>query len=174
MKSRLRIVLTARTEQQLTQAARRPGTNRSDIIEKALIRFLDPQAADTTTRAMVRRLDQLSRTQDYVSRDVRILAEALGHFIRLYLIATPPFVGRDAAAQQALGAKRFDQFIEQLGRKLSAGDSFVAKFLHQSEENHDNDASDSFSPANDANSSASNDHLIATGEDDGEDMPHAA
>jgi hypothetical protein len=127
MKHRLRIALSPKVERQLELAASRPGSSRSEIVETALVHLFDPGDAEARLAVLVRRFDAINRMQGRLMRDTGIIAEALGLFIRMYLAATPPFVGDAASAQQTLGAKRFEAFIAELGRRIGRDELFTGK-----------------------------------------------
>lgn len=127
MKHRLRIALSPKVERQLELAASRPGSSRSEIVETALVHLFDPGDAEARLAVLVRRFDAINRMQGRLMRDTGIIAEALGLFIRMYLAATPPFTGDAASAQQALGAKRFEAFVSELGRRIGRDELFTGK-----------------------------------------------
>ncbi len=65
------------------------------------------------------RLDRISREVALVRRDLEVLLESLSLFVRHQLTVTAPLPESDAAAL-AVGRKRFEQFVAEVGRQLAS------------------------------------------------------
>jgi len=126
-RTRLRIRLTPETDRQLELMASRPHVTRSDIVEAALKAFFNPAGETERINVLARRLDMMGRLQARLVHSQEIASEALGLFIRMYLAATPPFTGADAAAQQALGARRYEGFLVELRKRLDREETLLAR-----------------------------------------------
>jgi hypothetical protein len=124
-----------------------PGVTQSSLVEAALAQFFDP--SPTLQSVLVRRLDAMSRAQARIARHIDLLIEAQGLFIHSYYNATPPLLGSDQAAQKALGAKRFEGFLSELGRRLAKGASLASAVLEEAPPTGGVGATDSLA-ANDA------------------------
>ncbi|WP_128970760.1 CopG family transcriptional regulator [Bradyrhizobium tropiciagri] len=117
--------------QRLELAARRPGTNKSAIVDAALDRFLNPERDASGDAALLRRLDRMNRQLDRAERDLSIMAETIALFVRYYLTITPPLPTGDQDAARALGRERFEMFVAQVGKRIASGGRLVADVMEQ-------------------------------------------
>lgn len=131
MKPKLSAYVSDSVAQRLELAARRPGTNKSAIVDAALDRFLNPERDASGDAALIRRLDRMSRQLDRADRDLSIMAETIALFVRYYLTITPPLPTGDQDAARALGRERFEMFVAQVGKRIAAGGRLVADVLEQ-------------------------------------------
>jgi predicted transcriptional regulator len=129
MKPKLSVYLSDHVAERLTLAAKRPGTNRSAIVDAALDRFLNPERDTSGDGALVRRLDRISRQLDRLDRDSAVMAETLALFVRYYLTITPPLPSGDQNAARALGRERFEIFVAQVGKRVASGGRLVADVM---------------------------------------------
>jgi len=131
MKSRVTFYLSDKLVERLALAAGRPGANKSAIVETALNRFLIRDGEATGEAVILQRLDRLARQIDRLDRDLAIILETLSLHIRYYLCVTPPVRGSDKDVYRALGRRRFDSFVKQVGRRLNSGGKFVGQVMEQ-------------------------------------------
>lgn len=131
MKDKVSVYLSDSVVQRLRMAAKRPGGNKSAIVDAALDRFLNPERDQLGDAALMRRLDRLSRQVGRVERDLAITAETLALFVRYYLTITPPLPGADQNAARALGRERFEAFVTQVGRRVATGGRLVAEVMEK-------------------------------------------
>ena len=75
--------------------------------------------------AFARRFDRLSRQVQRLERNTGLSTEALALFVRFWLSVTPPLPDEDQAAAQVKGRKRYEGFIETLGRRYASGKSLL-------------------------------------------------
>jgi hypothetical protein len=129
MKPKLSVYLSDNVAERLAQAARRPGTNKSAIVDTALDRFLNPERDPSGDAALVRRLDRMSGQLDRGDRDLSVVAETLALFVRYYLTITPPLPAGDQDAARALGRERFEMFVAQVGKQVASGGRLVADVM---------------------------------------------
>lgn len=125
MKSRLNVYFEPDLMERLAALADQRQLSRSAIVETALASFLSPDATDRREAAFVRRLDRLSRQLERLERDTTIAVETLALFIHLWLVVTPPLPEERQAAARAHGTKRYEDFVEKLGRRLARGHSLI-------------------------------------------------
>ncbi|MFK5978156.1 MAG: CopG family transcriptional regulator [Rhizobiaceae bacterium] len=111
MKPRINIYLEDHVAAQLTLLSKRPGFNKSRIVNDALDKFLNPERDQTFEKAMLRRLDHMSKSQAKIERNQSITSETLALFIRYFLTITPPLPQAEQASAHALGKERFEVFI---------------------------------------------------------------
>ncbi|MGY3697653.1 hypothetical protein ACVIGA_007733 [Bradyrhizobium sp. USDA 3240] len=129
MKPKLSAYVSDSVAQRLELAAKRPGTNKSAIVDAALDRFLNPERDASGDAALIRRLDRMSRQLERADRDVSVLAETIALFIRYYLTITPPLPSQDQDAARALGRERFEMFVAQVGKRVASGGRLVADVM---------------------------------------------
>ncbi|MES5482643.1 CopG family transcriptional regulator [Bradyrhizobium sp. INPA03-11B] len=131
MKPKLSAYVSDSVAQRLELAARRPGTNKSAIVDAALDRFLNPERDASGDAALLRRLDRMNRLLDRAERDLSIMAETIALFVRYYLTITPPLPTGDQDAARALGRERFEMFVAQVGKRIASGGRLVADVMEQ-------------------------------------------
>ena len=131
MKPRINIYLEDHVAAQLTLLSKRPGLNKSRIVNDALDRFLNPERDETFEKAMLRRLDQMSQSQAKIERNESITSETLALFVRYFLTITPPLPQAEQASAHALGKERFEVFIAQVGRRLAQDQNLIAEVLER-------------------------------------------
>ena len=129
MKPKLSVYLSDSVADRLALASRRPGANKSAIVDAALDRFLNPERDKSGDAALVRRLDRMSRQLDRVDRDLSITAETLALYVRYFLTVTPPLPLSDQDAARGLGRERFEAFVAQVGQRVASGARLVAEVL---------------------------------------------
>ena len=131
MKPKLSAYVSDSVSQRLELAAKRPGTNKSAIVEAALDRFLNPERDTTGDAALIRRLDRMSRQLDRIDGDLSVMAETIALFVRYYLTITPPLPSGDQDAARALGRERFEMFVAQVGKRVASGGRLVADVMER-------------------------------------------
>ncbi len=129
MKPRLNIYLDDHTAAQLALLSKRPGTNKSRIVNDALDRFFNPEKDQESTNALIRRLDRMSKALDRLDRNQSVAVETLALFIRYFLTITPPLPETDQAVAHALGRERFEVFAAQVGRRLAQDKNLLSEVL---------------------------------------------
>jgi hypothetical protein len=129
MKPKLSVYLSDHVADRLALAAKRPGANKSTIVDAALDRFLNPERDKTGDAALVRRLDRMSSQLDRIDRDLGITAETLALFVRYYLTITPPLPRADQDAARSLGRERFEMFVAEVGKRVGSGARLVTEVL---------------------------------------------
>ncbi|MGX9430185.1 MULTISPECIES: hypothetical protein [Bradyrhizobium] len=129
MKPKLSAYVSESVAQRLELAAKRPGSNKSAIVDAALDRFLNPERDTSGDAALIRRLDRMNRQLDRADRDLSVMAETIALFIRYYLTITPPLPSQDQDAARALGRERFEMFVAQVGKRVASGGRLVADVM---------------------------------------------
>jgi predicted transcriptional regulator len=103
--------------------------SKSAIMEEALDRRLFPEKYPLIGDALLRRLDEQSRSIAALKRDIVIVAEMVSLFVRYFLTITPPLGEREQQPARALGKERFQVFVAQIGRRLASDRRLVAEVL---------------------------------------------
>lgn len=131
MKPRLSAYLSDHVAERLALAAKRPGANKSTIVDKALDRFLSPERDQGNEAALLRRLDRMSKQLAQIDRHQLIVLESVALFIRYYLTITPPLPRSEQEPARALGHQRFEFFVAQIGKRLAGGQNIVGEVLER-------------------------------------------
>ncbi|UIJ44751.1 CopG family transcriptional regulator [Sphingomonas cannabina] len=105
-------------------AAGRAG-NKSRIVNDALASWLARRATKEVDDLFKARLDRIAREIANARRDIDVLLESFSLFVRYQLTVTAPLPEADAAAM-AVGRKRFEAFLGQVGRQIAAGTRTLA------------------------------------------------
>ena len=125
MRTRLNVYFPPALAKQVSELAIRKRISRSAIIEAAVTSYMSPDGTDRLEAAFARRLDRLSRQVQRLERDTGLTTEALALFVRFWLSVTPPLPEEEQAAAQVKGRKRYEGFVETLGRRFASGKSLV-------------------------------------------------
>ncbi|MGN8198120.1 CopG family transcriptional regulator [Salinisphaera sp. RV14] len=128
---RLNLFIQPEHARRLDELAAKKGVSKSSIVAAALASWLSPDAGDRREAAMAKRLDRLSRQFERLERDQSIQIETLALFIRYYLTVSTSVPEAHQDAARAQGRARFEQFIEQLGRRLLRGRSLVRDVIEE-------------------------------------------
>ena len=131
MKMRLNCYFAPDLLEELSKTAAQRRVHKSVIVQAAVASFLSPDALDRREAAYVRRLDRLSRQVGRLERDMTISVETLALFVHFWLTVTPPLPASQQAAARAQGLKRYEGFIESLGRRLQQGKSLVREISEE-------------------------------------------
>jgi hypothetical protein len=118
--TRLSIDLRAR----LSKYSAASGISESTVVEDALSKYL--HGADDTTLIM-RRFDRVDREIARDRRDLELLSEAFGRYMRLWFAAHTPSSTADIAKGAARGAAEgpYRQFARHLAAQFNQGHRFV-------------------------------------------------
>jgi hypothetical protein len=117
--------------ERLAIACKRKGANRSKIVDRALDRFLSGDGSQGNDASLQRRLDVMSKQQERTERNIAVLLETLGLFVRYYLTVTPPLPKSEQDPARSLGNQRFEFFVSQIGKRLAAGQSTVRDVMER-------------------------------------------
>ena len=128
-KARLQVRLGEKAETLLSRAAERPGVTKASIVEAAIVELLNPKEDSQYNAALIKRLDKLTRAMERLADDVSAQTETLALYILYYLCITPPLPEQNRAAAEALGQKRFERFISQVGDRLMGQERFTDTLL---------------------------------------------
>lgn len=113
----------------LAMVAKRPGTSKSQIVNEALDRFLDPARGQHLAATIAAGQRELSREIRQVHRDLDIVAETLALWLRYVLTITPPLPAADQEPARLIGRERFDVFIREIAKRKPADRRYLARVL---------------------------------------------
>jgi Ribbon-helix-helix protein, copG family len=128
MRQRLNVYFPPELAKQVDELAIRRRISRSAIIEAAVASYMSPDGSDRMEAAFARRLDRISRQIQRLERNTGLTTEALALYVRFWLSITPPLPDEDQAAAQVKGRKRYEGFVETLGRRYASGKSLLDEF----------------------------------------------
>ena len=117
-KPRINIHIPTDLYAQICEEARRPGATKTAIIEAALRNYFCPSVRPGLEHDLLSRLDQFDIRQGEIEHDTRMCLETLCQFVLYWLTRIEPLPLGERDAAQALGRRRFDQFLEQVGAKM--------------------------------------------------------
>lgn len=127
-KPRLNLRLAGDVYAKLDEMTRKPGTTKSAIIEQALREYFNPEIRYGLEDRILVRLNDFDLRQSAIERDVGITLEALGQYVLYWLTRTDPLPESERDAAHALGVRRFNHFVEEVGRKFY-GDKTLSTML---------------------------------------------
>jgi hypothetical protein len=109
--------LSVELRAQLTKYCAASGISERTVIEDALSKHLHN---DDNTALIVRRLDRTNRELAHAQRDLELLSEAFGRYMRLWFMAhaaSNTEVGKGAT--RGAGETQYRQFAQRLGASSS-------------------------------------------------------
>lgn len=128
-KKRYSVLLPHELAERFERVAGLRHGSKSAIVEEALDRRLNPDKYPFIGDALLRRLDEQSRSFATLKRDTVIIAEMVSLFVRYFLTITPPLGEREQQPARALGKERFQVFVAQIGRRLASDRRLVSEVL---------------------------------------------
>ncbi len=124
-KIRHQLFLPKPASDRLEALAAEPGASKSAILTDAVTAWLNRHGASELEDRFGIRLDRLTTAIGRLERDGHIQLETLVLFVRYELAIQAPLAENDHAGR-AIGAKRFQAFIAQVGRQIAAGRRTIA------------------------------------------------
>lgn len=119
-KVRHQLFLPKPVSDRLEALAAKPGATKSAILTDAVTAWLNRRGASELEERFAIRLDRMTQAIGRVDRDTHVILETLALFIRFELSIQAPLAENDQAGR-ALAAKRFDAFVNQVGRHVASG-----------------------------------------------------
>jgi len=129
VKPRVNLRIDAALLALLEAAAREAKTTKTDILEQALRRYLDPGRNRLLEERLMERMGMIELRMDRLFWAVDLGVETTGHFVLYWLTRTDPIPEGERETAHALGQRRFDYFINQIAKKLRRRRSLVAESL---------------------------------------------
>jgi hypothetical protein len=98
------------------------GIPSSSVVEAALRQYLD----GTSDRTLILRLlNRLSRAEARTQRDLELLSEAFGVWVRVWFAHTPSMEGAAKELARRTAESRFAQFVEHVVERFSGEKRFL-------------------------------------------------
>jgi hypothetical protein len=129
MKPKIAVYVTGDVAARLAMAAKRPGTSKSNIVNDALDRFLNPARDQHLAATIVEGQRDLSREIRHLHRDLDIVAETLALWLRYFLTVTPPLPADDQEPARLIGRQRFDVFIREIARRKPSDKRYLTRIV---------------------------------------------
>ncbi len=129
MKRKISVYVAGDVAMRLAMAAKRPGASKSQIVNDALDRFLDPARGQHLAATIAEGQRDLSREIRQVHRDLDIVAETVALWLRYFLTITPPLPAADQEPARLIGRERFDVFIREIAKRKPADRRYLARVL---------------------------------------------
>ena len=118
--------LTVELRDRLAKYSAASGISERTVIEDALQKHL---GNESDTDLLLRRLDHVKRETARNRRDLELLSEAFGRYMRLWFVAHAPSAGEAGkAAARAAGDASYKQFAQHLGTQFKQGHRFINDF----------------------------------------------
>jgi hypothetical protein len=147
MKAKIGVYVTHEVAKQLMLAARRSGTTRSDIVNEALERFLSPPLPGEEPGAeAMRQLGAIAKRLRRIHRDLEIVTEMFGLFVRYFLMITPPLPKREQDDAEKLGRERYQVFVAQIAKRITSDKGMVSEIMATIGRTHSGNAADAPPP----------------------------
>jgi hypothetical protein len=105
--------------------ARSTGTSRQQFLEAALAERFSEESQEERDALIARRLNRIDSRLSVIEREIEILAEWHGLYLRMWFATHPeiPEDQREAALRQA--QQRYDRFLASLGKRVGSGQSLM-------------------------------------------------
>jgi hypothetical protein len=115
--------LSVELRDKLARYSAASGISERTVIEDALQKHL---GNESDTELLVRRLDLIKRDMARDHRDLELLSEAFGRYMRLWFVAhAPSAADAGKAASRAAGEVPYRQFAQHLGTQFKQGRRFI-------------------------------------------------
>lgn len=119
-KVRHQLFLPKPLSDRLEALAAKPGATKSAILTDAVTAWLNRRGASELEDRFAIRLDHMTQAIGRIDRDSHVILETLALFIRFELSIQVPLAENDQAGR-AIAAKRFEAFVQQVGRHVATG-----------------------------------------------------
>lgn len=127
--TRINIHISPDADALLNRAVTGGAANKGAVVDAAIKELLDPKRKESAQAKMVQRLDRLTRAMEKMADEGIAQSETLALFVLYYLCITPPLPETARASAEAVGRKRFDHFIAQVGQRLVGKERYTDAIL---------------------------------------------
>lgn len=127
--TRINIHISPDADAMLNRAVEGGAANKGAVVDAAIKELLDPKRKESAQAKMIQRLDRLTRAMEKMADEGIAQSETLALFVLYYLCITPPLPETARPAAEAVGRKRFDHFIAQVGQRLVGKERYTDAIL---------------------------------------------
>jgi len=117
-KPRINIHISPEAAKLLDHASHQGASTKASIVDAALKSLLAPNSDDRELSILIKRFDKMTRALERLADDATAQSETMALYVLYYLCITPPLPEQSRAGAEALGRKRFEHFIGQVGDRL--------------------------------------------------------
>jgi hypothetical protein len=121
--------------QRLQLVAEAHRLSKSEILERALRRYLTSENNDTSRDLINIQQEANARSLRRLERDLAIAVKLTATFVRYFVMVTPPLPEDAHEAARALG-QRFEQVIESIANRLNTDRELVARVMAMVDQSH--------------------------------------
>src|SRR5580700_4298933 len=119
---RIQPYIAREVRQRLARHCAGLGLTESAVVNEALTQYLDG-TSDATL--WMRRQDLLDRRVQRLARDLEILSQTVGMFLRIWFAHTPPLPKEARQAASQSGEQRYRLLLERVGLQFTEGKRFA-------------------------------------------------
>jgi Ribbon-helix-helix protein, copG family len=136
MRHRHALYLSEAMTQRLQLVAEAHRVSKSEILERALQRYLTFEDNDPPHDLINIQQEANARSLRRLERDLAIAVELTATFVRYFVTITPPLPEDAHDAARALGQLRFEQVIESVASRLKTERGLIGRVMAMVEESH--------------------------------------
>jgi hypothetical protein len=119
---RIQPYIAREVRQRLARHCAGLGLTESAVVNEALAQYLD---GTSDASLWLRRQDLLDRRLQQLARDVEILSQTVGMFLRVWFAHTPPLPKEARHAASQSGEQRYRLLLERVGVQFTDGKRFI-------------------------------------------------
>ena len=147
MRYRHALYLSEAMTQRLQLVAEAHRLSKSEILERALRRYLTAESNDISHDLINIQQEANARSLRRLERDLAIAVELMATFVRYFVMITPPLPEDAHEAARALGQLRFEQVIESVANRLKTDRGLVTRVMAMVDQSHPMSHADSPQPS---------------------------
>jgi hypothetical protein len=118
---RIQPYIAREVRQRLARHCAGLGLTESAVVNEALAQYLD---GTSDASLWMRRQDLLDRRVQRLARDVEILSQTVGMFLRIWFAHTPPLPKEARQSASQSGEQRYRLLLERVGVQFTEGKRF--------------------------------------------------
>lgn len=126
---RLHIILSPEADRLLSRAVKSGGATRTAVVEAALHELLDRKSDERDLEKLINRINKLARAMERLADEATAQTESFALFILHYLSVTPPLPESMRASAEALGRRRFEEFVTEVSARLLGRERYADALL---------------------------------------------
>ena len=128
-KKRYTLYLSTPLARKFDQVAREQQGAKSALVEEALRASLEPRQHEGLEDGLARRLNELHKAVTRQASDQTVATETLGLLVRYFLAVMPPIPEDDQESARLTGRRRYEIFVDEVGRRIAEGHRLTAEVL---------------------------------------------
>ena len=129
MRQRHSLYLSEAMTQRLQIMAETHRVSKSAILERSLQQYLAVESGRRLSDLQILPHEATTRSLRRLERDLAIATELTATFVRYFLTIIPPLPESEHSTARALGRLRFDQVIEDIGKRLRTDRGLIARIM---------------------------------------------